>query len=552
MRDPDEGRAHGAPRSVANRRWRWGRPSIEPDDLVRFGAVLATPLLAAIAQVTFSIGAFVLLLAYVAATTAPRRSSAWRPLGDVVGGVTVIAVTGGAVLPFLAFLLYAAVRSGATFGVRGGIAAGASLGLGLIATLAGVGRLGDLGAGGAVATALLFPTVGGTAASVVRASREHSDRDRLVLQEANRLLSSLRGMADHLPGGLDVATVSAALVAEVRALAGPRAVLVLVEEHGVLEPAAAVGVTPGGARRVRLDELRTVAAGSAAAARFLTRQSLPAALRPAAGAARHWIVLALGRPETLAGVILVGFDDLDRGRALRPRLASIAADGGLALDNARLFDGTQSRAADAARRRLASDLHDGVAQSLAHLSMELELRTLAVGSEPDDPELARLAHLARHTLAELRATIGDLRLPTDGDIDVQLRRHIDRLTSPVGPALEFASYGRAPVAATRAEQVLRVAQEALSNAVRHATAERITVTLERDASVIELTVEDDGVGLADPSPAAGGGVGMRTMRERASLLGGSLRIRERVGGGTVVLLRCPTSTPADGRTGRTR
>ncbi|HSK24946.1 MAG TPA: ATP-binding protein, partial [Egicoccus sp.] len=115
------------------------------------------------------------------------------------------------------------------------------------------------------------------------------------------------------------------------------------------------------------------------------------------------------------------------------------------------------------------------------------------------------------------------------------------------------SYGRAAVDPARAEQVLRVAQEALSNALRHARAERITVTLERDTAALELTVEDDGIGLRGPSPTAGGGVGMRSMRERATLLGGSLDVRERRGGGTVVHLRCPTASASnDAVLGRSR
>ncbi|MFA9428588.1 ATP-binding protein [Egicoccus sp. AB-alg2] len=550
MRDPDQGLARGVSTLAAGRP-RPGLPRLDSEDWIRLGAAALTPLLATLAGVDLAAGVVGALAGYVALTTALPRT-AWQPMADVAAGVVLTALTRGQVLPLLPFLLHGAVRSGAAFGLRGGTAAGATLGLALVASLAAVGRLPDLGVSGGLATALLFPAVGATAASVVQVVYERSDRDRIVLQTANRLLSSLRSMADHLPGGLDVATVSAALVAEVRALAGPRAVLVLVEEHGLLEPAAAAGLAPGAGRRVRLDELRGRAATSASGARFLTPQALPAALRPATAAARHWTVLALGTAHSLAGVLLVGFDDLDRGRALRPRLASIAADGGLALDNARLFDGTQSRAADAARRRLAGDLHDGVAQSLAHLSMELELRALTATLAPEDAELARLARLARHTLEELRATITDLRLPTEGDIDVQLRRHVDRLTSATGPTLEFVSYGRAPVASERAEQVLRVAQEALSNAVRHAAAERVTVTLERDTSVLELTVEDDGVGLTDRSPQAGGGVGMRTMRERASLLGGSLAVRPRVGGGTVVHLRCPTSTQATRTSGRPR
>ena len=513
-------------------------------------AAVAAPGLAAIAgqQVSTWLFGVVVVHAVIDLATSPSR----RMLAvDALVSVALIVAFGGRILPVIPYLLLLTVRTGRHAGPLPAVGVGVLDAFALVTMLQVSARLTEVGLGGALATAALFPVTGMTAATAERFLRSRAARDRVVLQEANRLLSGLRAVADHLPGGLDVATVSAALIAEIRAVTTCRAVMVFVEEGGLLEPTAAVGVEHGTPRRVRVDELRDHAATSASAARFLTPQGLPPAIRPAAAAARHWTALALGPSEDLAGVVVVGFDDLDSGRAARPRLAAVAADAGIALDNARLFDGTQARAADTARRRLAGDLHDGVAQSLAHLRMELELRALAAGD--DSEELARLAHLARHTLQELRATISDLRRPLDGDIDVQLRRHIDRLTSGSAPPIDFASYGRAAVDPARAEQVLRVAQEALSNALRHARAERITVTLERDTAALELTVEDDGIGLRGPSPTAGGGVGMRSMRERATLLGGSLDVRERRGGGTVVHLRCPTASASnDAVLGRSR
>jgi signal transduction histidine kinase len=549
---PDPRTVLASPRTGSRRegRLRARIAAVPRDAWSRLLVGLAAPALAAIAgqQVPTWLFAIILVHAATGLVTTPSR---WVYVGDVLLTGVLIVALGGRILPVVPYLLLLVARTGREAGPLPAAGVGTLHAITLVATLYLSARIAEVGLGGALATAALFPVTGLTAAAADRFLRARAAPDRVVLQEANRLLSGLRAVADHLPGGLDVATVSAALIAEIRAITTCRAVMVFVEEGGLLEPTAAVGVEHGTPRRVRLDELRHHAATSASAARFLTPQGLPPALRTAAAAARHWTTLALGPSEDLAGVVVVGFDDLDSGRTARPRLAAVAADAGIALDNARLFDGTQARAADTARRRLAGDLHDGVAQSLAHLRMELELRSLAAGDEGE--ELARLAHLARHTLQELRATISDLRRPLDGDIDVQLRRHIDRLTSAATPPIDFASYGRAAVDPARSEQVLRIAQEALSNALRHARPERITVTLERDTAALELTVEDDGVGLRGPSPTAGGGVGMRSMRERATLLGGTLDVRERRGGGTVVHLRCPTaSAPDDAIFGRSR
>jgi signal transduction histidine kinase len=243
--------------------------------------------------------------------------------------------------------------------------------------------------------------------------------------------------------------------------------------------------------------------------------------------------------------LLGGFHQSELARAARLRLQSVATDGGLALDNARLFDGTRARAADVARRRVASDLHDGVAQSLAHLRMELELLALADGPS-ESGELSRLARVAGSALVDLRGTIAGLRTATDGDLATMLERHVSDLRGRRGPEIELECSGDAPIDPDRSEQLLRVAQEALSNAVCHAGATTITVTLERDEDTVLLVVEDDGVGRGAASTTQrGGGVGLRSMHERAEALSGELEVRDRSGGGTVVTLRCPTVVRVD-------
>jgi signal transduction histidine kinase len=76
--------------------------------------------------------------------------------------------------------------------------------------------------------------------------------------------------------------------------------------------------------------------------------------------------------------------------------------------------------------------------------------------------------------------------------------------------------------------------------LRHARAAHVTVRLRLDPVELELSVEDDGIGPDGRSVQPGTGVGLRSMRERAERLAGELEVRERVGGGTVVRLRCPT------------
>jgi signal transduction histidine kinase len=508
----------------------------------RLLSVATVPLLAAggdfddLAPVFSALAAYVLVTAFV-----PRNR--WIRAADLLVAAALIALTHGQIVPFLFFLIVAVAGPASAGGVRAGLAAGGTLSAVLLTTLGWSGELPALGLGGALPAALLFPLAGVTAASAAQVLADQSVQGRLVLEEANRLLSSLRSIADDIPGGLDVSTVSAAILAELRTVAGGGAAIVYAEQQGLLQPTAAAGVSPGQVPTLRLDELRGLAAVTGTSTGLHTPRDLPAALRPAARVHPHWSVVALEGEESPVGVLLVGFDAPDAAVSAGARLGSIASDGGLALDNARLFYSTRARTADAARRSIAGDLHDGVAQSLAHIRMELEL--LARHSDgPMETEARRLAQVAGAALEDLRATIRGLRKPLDGGLATMIATHIDGVRSPSGPDLTFQVAGTAELAPERRDEVLKVAQEAVSNALRHARAASVTVGLDLSADELVLRVEDDGIGVNGRTVRPGTGIGLRSMRERAERLGGDLAIRERLGSGTEVVLRCPVEGPA--------
>lgn len=474
------------------------------------------------------------LTAYVLLTALARRDRFVRG-GDLVVAAAIIAATQGQVAPFLLFLMVAVAGPASTGGIRAGVAAGATLSLVLLAVLGLGGQLTELGLAGILPVTLLLPLTGVTTASASQVLDDRSPNGRLKLQEANRLLSALLDLADDLPGGLDVTTVAAAVLAEVRAMPGVPAVAVLVEERGMLHVTASHEVQPGRLPAVRVDLARRLGD-----VKLRTPRQLPLELQRACEERAFWLCVRLGPREEPLGMLLVAVDDAEVGAELRPSLLALAPDAAIALQNARLFDGTLARAADAARRRLAADLHDGVAQSLAHLKMELELHAWDGGRRSADAELGRLARVAGTALSDLRATIAGLRTDRRGDLALLLEQHVTEVTSAGGPRIDLEIVGAGDLGADRADDVLRVAQEALSNALRHADAEVITVSLERDDHLVELVVEDDGVGHAEDSVRAGGGVGLPSMRERAERLEGTLTVRSRLGGGTVVVLRCPT------------
>jgi two-component system sensor histidine kinase UhpB len=192
------------------------------------------------------------------------------------------------------------------------------------------------------------------------------------------------------------------------------------------------------------------------------------------------------------------------------------------------------------RARVARDLHDEVNQSLTGLLLRLEAVREHAPPELAE-EIAETKQLANQAMRELLTLARQLR-PTVLD-DLGLRAAIAASVEELGRGplqAEFSGSGSfADVPADAQLVVYRVAQEALSNAARHAEAEHVRVELVRRDGAIELTVADDGRGFTFDE--GGKGLGIGGMRERALLVGGELRIVSRPGAGTRVELRVPIS-----------
>jgi signal transduction histidine kinase len=145
-------------------------------------------------------------------------------------------------------------------------------------------------------------------------------------------------------------------------------------------------------------------------------------------------------------------------------------------------------------------------------------------------------------MEELRAVVFELRpgsLEAEGLATV-LRKHVEVLRRVSGRAIELRVCDAPRLAPGPATQVLRIAQEALGNALRHADAQRIEVRLQNGDGRLVLSVADDGVGFDPGAPEIRGQrLGLTSMRERATELGGTLRITSSPGEGTSVRLEVP-------------
>lgn len=210
------------------------------------------------------------------------------------------------------------------------------------------------------------------------------------------------------------------------------------------------------------------------------------------------------------------------------------------LDTALLVDGVRVSATDAERRRVAREIHDGVAQrvvSLGYLADELvDLAT--------DPVVAHAAEDLRtevtRVVGELRFSVFDLRqdLRAAGVCEA-LSEYVQQLSRRSDLRVHLLLDQRGNRLPARVEiEVIRIAQEAIANVDRHAVAVNLWVRFCTDDNGLRLSVEDDGIGAAQPLP---GHYGMHTMRERAEHIGAELFIGPRPDGGTVVNLRSRTA-----------
>ena len=181
-----------------------------------------------------------------------------------------------------------------------------------------------------------------------------------------------------------------------------------------------------------------------------------------------------------------------------------------------------SRAAARERRRIARDLHDGIAQELAFIRR----RAAALAGDPDAEEIVVAAERA---LEDSRWAIEDLARAPDEPLDRVLARHAAVIAARTGVAVTFSTAGSTDVGPEVSEALARILGEAVANA-RHGNATVVHVELSTDP--LRLRVIDDGCGFDTTVAAPGFGLG--GMRERAALVGAELSVRSGPGTGTEV------------------
>ena len=258
----------------------------------------------------------------------------------------------------------------------------------------------------------------------------------------------------------------------------------------------------------------------------------------------------LGVPIVFKGDVIGAFYLTDKTTAASfsgddERLVQVlAAHAGVLIEHARLFEQSRELSVLDERNRLARELHDAITQSLFSLRLTIETAASLVASDPSGAgrELERAASLVDALFGELRSLIFELRPPSlepDG-LAASVRKHLDVVGRAHGLAVEVTATGDGRLAEETERELFRILQEAVTNAVRHAGASRLSVVLAMGAERVTLIVTDDGKGF-DPAARAirSRRLGLTSMRERAQSLGGALTVDSAPGRGTTVRVDVP-------------
>lgn len=205
---------------------------------------------------------------------------------------------------------------------------------------------------------------------------------------------------------------------------------------------------------------------------------------------------------------------------------------------------TQARL-DAERARIARDLHDSIAHTLAVIALQANVAVESATHPRDDTAVEaalRIRAATRRAMSELRSAVSVLRTPGPSTTTPSLAgiaALAEDLTHP-GLAIDVASNGdpdRVPAFVGAA--AYRIVQESLTNAIKHGRCRRARVDVHVSGDAVRIVVDDDGRGGATPAPAPGPGQGVRGMAERAQILGGRLAAGPREDGGWRVEAHLP-------------
>jgi two-component system nitrate/nitrite sensor histidine kinase NarX len=277
------------------------------------------------------------------------------------------------------------------------------------------------------------------------------------------------------------------------------------------------------------------------------RQTAGGELESTFGYVRSWLGVPLMVKGEVLGMLTLDHNQPDHFTARHADLVlAFANQVAVALENARLYAHAEESAVAAERNRLARDLHDAVTQTLFSSSLIAEVLPRLWERDPEEARhrLQELRELTRGALAEMRTLLLELRPSTliEAKLSDLLRQLGESITGRARVPVALEVTDECQLDAEVKVALYRIAQEALNNVAKHASASQATVALhcppaspEREETEmrVQLGIRDDGLGF-DPASLPPDSLGLSIMRERAEAIGASLTIESRPGAGTQI------------------
>ncbi|HTP01053.1 MAG TPA: GAF domain-containing protein [Anaerolineales bacterium] len=257
---------------------------------------------------------------------------------------------------------------------------------------------------------------------------------------------------------------------------------------------------------------------------------------------RTWFSVPLIAKDNLVGILVLLHSQPDHyPPEIRSLTQAYASQIAIAIENARLYKQSGESAALKERNRLARELHDSVAQALYSMSLFTDATRKALNANKLDVvkgNVDELAVLAREALSDMRLLIYELRPPIleQAGLAAALQSRLEAVETRAGFHAQFHTEGEIQLTPEQEGELYRIAQEALSNVIKHAHATQVTIELVRDKDCIQLTIQDDGVGFDVATAEAQGGQGFRSIRERATRIGATHWFESVPGQGTKLVV----------------
>jgi signal transduction histidine kinase len=255
-----------------------------------------------------------------------------------------------------------------------------------------------------------------------------------------------------------------------------------------------------------------------------------------------WLFIPLIFKGELIGSLVLTHSQPERFDSTAQALAGgVANQAAIAIVNARLFRQAQEAAVTTERLRLARDLHDLVAQALYTIKLFSEAASMAYSAGKVDlviQNVDEIQAIAREATTDLRVLIYQLHPPLLAEIGLAaaLKNRLEAVETRAWIEAELEVEGDRNLPETLETDLFRIAQEALTNVIKHAQASRVKVHLCLEENMVRLVIQDNGIGFNLLEAEASGGIGLHSLRERVQRMGGSMRIETAPGQGTKLVV----------------